>query len=702
MTTGRAGAGVSADHEALRSRLKVAEYERLLAEERARLGRFRLTGRTERRVAALLAPTEVWGWHLLPDRRWPGTRTANIDMIHVGPGGVLVIDVKTWKAPRVEDERLFNGTEPADDDVAKLLRVVEMVEAATAAVGLAPLQVIPVIVFAGRRNPELQLGRLELVGERGLVPWLTRRPARLSEEQVLTLTEGLAEHFPAYDVAPPTTVTVLEPNPVVPRAAQPDPDELVLFDADEIESSIMAAAMAQPIESWMTWLHPEQTKLVRQSRSGPARIRGPAGTGKTVVGLHRAAYLAATRPGRILYTSYVRTLPAVLGALYGRLAPVTRERVEFTSIHRWAGRLLRDRGLDVTCDQNRAGLLFNTAWAKAGRHSVLESLDLHPNYWRDEIDYVVKGRGLTDFAEYVSLRRVGRRSPLQPDQRAAVWDLYRAYDGLLREAGVSDVNDVLRRALSIVRQEPVDPPYAAVIVDEVQDLNLLGVQLLHALVGDRPDGLLLIGDGQQAVYPGGFSLSEAGINVTGRSTVLRVNYRNTAEILDVASQVVTTDPYDDLDGVPEPGSRDVQVSRTGGVTIRVDQPDGQLHDLSLVTAVRQHHTELGVRLGDMAVLCTTNWKAAHYLRVLPAAGIDCAALENYDGTTTQQVKVGTFHRAKGLEFVNVYLPGLSSRPIERLSDEPESTYKERVELAHRQLFVGMTRARDLLWLGYRD
>ena len=702
MTTGVAGAGVSADHEALRCRLQIAEYERLLAEKRARLARFQLTGISERRVAALLAPTEVWGWQLLADRRWPGTQASNIDMIHVGPGGVLVIDVKTWKAPRVEDERLFNGAVLGDDVLAKLMRVVQLVEDATVPLGLAPLGVVPVVVFAGRHDPELQVGRVELVGEHGLVPWLTRRPPRLSEEQVQALTTTLAEHFPAYDVPPPTQVSVLEPSPVVPRTEPPDPDELVLFDAHEIERSVMSAALAEPIETWMTWLHPAQNRLVRQTRSGPARVRGPAGTGKTVVGLHRAAYLAATRSGRVLYTSYVRTLPAVLGSLYARLAPTTAERVDFTSVHRWAFDLLRERRIEHACDQARARSLFNKAWVSVGRYSVLDALDLHVDYWWDEISYVVKGRGLTDFADYASLRRVGRRTPLPQEQRAAVWDLHLAYDGLLRESGVDDFNDVLRLARDSVRQRQVDPPYAAVIADEVQDFNLLGVQLLHALAGDGPDGLLLIGDGQQAVYPGGFSLSEAGITVTGRSGVLRVNYRNTAEILDLAWQVVAADSFDDLDGAPESGSRDVQVARTGGGTIRVDQPDGGLHDVALVTAIRQHHSELGVRLGDMAVLADTNWKACHYQRVLQAEGIDCVQLEEYDGTKAERVKVGTFHRAKGLEFVNVYLPGLSTQPIDRLTGEPDSTYTERLELAHRQLFVGMTRARDQLWLGYRD
>ena len=141
--------------------------------------------------------------------------------------------------------------------------------------------------------------------------------------------------------------------------------------------------------------------------------------------------------------------------------------------------------------------------------------------------------------------------------------------------------------------------------------------------------------------------------------------------------------------------------RTGGLAIRVDQPDPVLHDAALVTAIRQHHDDLGVRYGDMALLADTNWKANHYHRHLRAAGIPTVDLEDYDGTTSERVKVGTFHRAKGLEFAHVYLPRLrEDAAVDRLTEEAEHTYQERLELAHRQLFVGMTRARDLLWLGY--
>lgn len=693
-------AGVSARVEALRSQLRIDQYERLLAEEHGRLRRFRLASVTERRVASQLEPMSVWGWTLLPDRRWPRSRVANVDMIHVGPGGVLVIDVKAWKEPRVEGGHLYNGEALRDATVDTLLAVTALVEEAVSALGLAPLGVVPIMVFAGRREPRRRLGRVELVGEQGLVGWVSGRPPRLDGHQVRDLVALLDREFPPYDQPLPTAVSVIAPDPVIPRTSGPDPQELVLFDAEQLEQSLLSAALAEPIESWMTWLHPEQVRLVRQSRNGPARIRGPAGTGKTVVGLHRTAYFAATRPGRILYTSFVRTLPTVLRSLYCRLSPETVGRVEFVGLHRWAFDLLRARGVDVRCDLDRAKSLYNRTWAQVGRHGPLGDLQTHPEYWWEEISCVIKGRGITELADYTSLRRVGRGTPLQAEHRAAVWDLFTAHDEACRAEGVRDLNDVLRIALDSIRSQPLDPPYASVVVDEVQDLNQVGVQLLHALVGDRPDGLLLIGDGQQAVYPGGFTLAEAGISVSGRSTVLKVNYRNAAEILDVATAIVAADEFDDLDGTAQAGTRDLQVSRSGGVTVRVDQPGGELHDAALLTAIRQHRDELGVRPGDMAVLVGSRWVAARYRRLLVAEGIAAIDLAAYDGTTTASVKVGTFHRAKGLEFANVYLPRLAETPVDRLRDEADSTYRERVELAHRQLFVGMTRARDLLWLGY--
>lgn len=693
-------AGASADREVLRSRLRIDEYRRLLAAEHERLQGFQAAGRTERRIAGLLEPMHVWGWRLLPDRRWPGTRHANVDMVHVGPGGALMIDVKSWAEPRIEGGTLFRGDVDATDDIDKLLRVTDLAEQAVAGLGLVPLEVTPVIVLAGRRRLATRLGRVHVVGEPDLLSWVMRRGQRLTDEQVTLVAGTLATTFPAHEEPGPVVVGIARPEPVIPRVVPPPVESGTLFDPADLELAILEAALAEPIESWMTFLHPDQARLVKRSWNGPARVRGPAGTGKTVVGLHRAAYLAATRPGRILYTSYVRTLPKVLAQLFARLAPTSTHRVEFSGIHAWACALLRERRVPFTLDRARAASMFNRAWARQRRGSPLAALDVSVDYWRDEIDWVIKGRGLTDFDQYADLVRVGRRTPLQPEHRAAVWDLYTEYDGLMRAAGLHDFNDVLLMALAEVLREPPQPAYTAVVVDEVQDLTCVGVRLLHALVGDRPDGLLLIGDGQQAVYPGGFTLVEAGIAVTGRGTVLRTNYRNAAEILDAAAEVVADDAFDDLDGSPVDGHRDVEVARRGGQTIVVEAADVTSHDIALVTRLRQSVDELGVRYGDMAVLAPSNALATRYAVLLASYGIPAVTLDSYDGTTSTAVKVGTFQRAKGLEFAYVFLPQLRHARREQQAGESDSAYREGLELERRQLYVGMTRARDGLWLGY--
>jgi superfamily I DNA/RNA helicase len=151
--------------------------------------------------------------------------------------------------------------------------------------------------------------------------------------------------------------------------------------------------LASPIEEWMSFLHPDQAKLARRSFNGPARIRGAAGTGKTVVGLHRAAYLARTRRGKVLVTTFVRTLPDVLQHLLERLAPDVAGRIEFVGVHAFARRLLRARGVEVNLDPQGAESSFDTVWGQVPSTSPLRSSSAQPGYWREEINYVLKAAG---------------------------------------------------------------------------------------------------------------------------------------------------------------------------------------------------------------------------------------------------------------------------------------------------------------------
>jgi hypothetical protein len=179
-----------------------------------------------------------------------------------------------------------------------------------AEVGLPPLEVVPVLAFAGRKGITEQLGRVQLLGERDLLAYCARRGNRLTDGQVERLLARLMQDFPPYgtEAAAPESsdpAEVVEPPPV-PEPVLAVDDVAVqealdgMEDPAELQRAVLEAALAEPIEDWMTFLHQDQARLVRRTFNGPARIRGAAGTGKTVLGLHRAAYLAATRPGRIL------------------------------------------------------------------------------------------------------------------------------------------------------------------------------------------------------------------------------------------------------------------------------------------------------------------------------------------------------------------------------------------------------------------
>jgi hypothetical protein len=667
-------------------RRQVRQLTELLGELRRRQRAWETGGRGEQAVVRVLVGMDA-AWHVLADRRWPGTRRANIDVILVGPGGVFVIDVKTWRAEvRVEHGRLWRGQADAQDAATKLLDQTRAVEEVLAGTGLAPTEVVPLLVLAGRRNAPAQLDRVHILDEEGLIRELVRWGVRLPPALVDRLIAILDRECP--------------PMPGSERPGPPPaPDTDALLSRDELWQALQDAAECEPIESWMTWLHPLQAQQVSREFSGPARIRGGAGTGKTVLALHRANYLAS-RGRRVLFTSYVKTVPAVHEALFARLAPARRDAVKFMTVHALAAHWLRDHRVKGRVDDQAAKVCFDEAWESTGFRSTLSGLGQAKRYWHNEISTVIKGRGLADFDEYARLARVGRRAPLSPSARADVWELYEDYSERLTSRRILDWDDTLRIARDLARDRlssGADTGFDAVIVDEVQDLTCVGLQFLHALVGDRPDGLLMVGDGQQSVYPGGFTLSEAGISVVGRSTVLTRNYRNRESILRYALIVVAGDQFDDLDVDVVRDRRDLKAARPGGTVVEFA---GALasRGAAMCEYIRNLRDQDGVRYGDMAVLAPANATVNRWREVLKGGGIPAIPLEDYVGVPGDQVKVGTFHRAKGLEFAHVLIPDRERYPRPRSPRESADAYRERTELERRILFVAMTRARDGLWL----
>jgi hypothetical protein len=677
-------AGTAADIQSRRQRMLTEQHERAAALARRQTARRAVPSHVERDVAAAFAPLTEIGYRLLPDREWPGRRSERVDLIVVGPSGLYLVDTRSWSDVTIEGGRVYRVDLDVTDDLASLADLAYATEARMADLGLAPGEIHPLVVLAGRSGIRARIGTVEIVGETDVAGHVLARGSRLTEQQVEDVLGASREFFPGADE---------EAQPAL-EAGRPLGGTALVRQ--------LASTPAEPrLEDWMAFLDPEQARLVRRSFGGPSRIRGAAGTGKTVLGLHRAAYLARSQPGIVLVTSFVSTLPAVLSSQMERLAPDISRRIEFVGTHAFAKRLLTDRGVPSNHQPAIADAEFDLAWRTVGKPGILGQLDAKPTYWDDEIEHVIKGRGVTSFEEYAELPRTGRRRGLTIEQRRAVWELYTTYQSRMESRGAHDEADLILLAERSLRENPLDR-YGAVIVEEAQDMSPAMIRMLHHLVGDRPDGLTLIGDGQQGIYPGGYTLAEVGISLQGRGSVLGHNYRNTAEILEFARTVVTDDEFVDIEGGTTGGDRVQSVARTGAEPLVVRFTNRATHDAELPRRIREMVAGGHASFGDIGILSLTTFGVRAALDSLRRANIPVLELTRYNGKPVDAVKVGTVKRAKGLEFGQVLIAQVPSTLLpgdNSFVPQQESAEAEHTELQKRELYVAMTRARDGLWVG---
>lgn len=611
-----------------------------------------------RRVLTALLMRTAQGWHLFI-RRDPAPADTAVAYL-VGPGGVFTVVV---------------GERPPDERAA-LIIAREAEERC-----------------AGMRGPRDQVLANSAVRHVVVLPGTGKRMSSplyqvLTERDLDSLyrTDGvLLNRRQAESVANQLAIRLKEYQRVGVGTAQRAPEGDGMLNAEELTADQVAAAQERPFETWMTFLHPHQHAIATRDYAGPARISGPAGTGKTVVALHRLRHLARHTTGPLLFTTFVRTLPVVHRESFRRLAPELADRIQFVHLHAWARSFLTDRGLPATVHSTQVNTAFSHAWM--AHRTSLQELAPATGYWQDEIDRVIKGRGLATLQDYTAISRRGRSVPLNGSQRALVWQLYETYERNLAEKHLMDHNDLISSALRELIARPLDEPYAAVVVDEVQDITLTGLRLLHQLSGDGPNRLLLVGDGQQQVYPGGWRLSEAHIPVRGRGEVLRVNYRNRANILGFAQRFQATNNVDDLDGAEGVALRDVECANPGGETRRWRGPEADLPN-ALVDAVKT----LPVPKDHAALIIFDHRSLKRCTEILNRAGIPLQRLDQYTGEPVGALKIGTVHRAKGLDFqavLTVLFPPEDART--------EAAEHENREQRVRQHLVAATRARDYLW-----
>jgi superfamily I DNA/RNA helicase len=512
--------------------------------------------------------------------------------------------------------------------------------------------------------------------------------------------ETLTDHLPEVvvdrllAVALGEAVEVVAPAPPAEGEPASAPQFQLLEDIDEFRR-----VLDQPLEAWVGYLHPDQARIVDGRFAGPVKVTGSAGTGKTVVAMHRARTLSR-RNRHVILTSFTNALCQNLERNINILCNNDeKSRIKIMTVDSLASKILTksdDRTDVVTSEETLAEL--DRAWAA-------RPIEGRTRAWlQSEFDDVFNAHGVRTWDAYREIPRVGRGLPLMEAQRKAVWDTVGPIFKRWAESGRDTFAGRAALAAAAVQADPqlvertMGHRVGAIIVDEVQDLDACRLKLVRAVAGDRSDALMVVGDAGQRIYAPPVSLRSCGINVVGRSHVLRVNYRTTAQIRRFADKV-NVDASDDLDEGLEQRRR-VRSVRVGPTPNYVGSSTEADEVAQIVRAI-QLWTTGGIQHGEIAVFVSTNQRADQCRHGLRTAGIPASDLGGRPDEAASAVTVTTLHRAKGLEFKAVVVAGASDQVIpstRTLQSQDELGLGRERDL----LYVGLTRARDHLvitWTG---
>ena len=480
-------------------------------------------------------------------------------------------------------------------------------------------------------------------------------------------------------------------------AALERPESQSLFHLVEGEEELERIFDA-PLDQWRVFLHSSQRKLVERDVNGPTRVLGGAGTGKTVVLMHRARYLAervfSESADRLLVTTFTRNLAIDLAENLRSLCPGAIERIEVKNIHAWARSFYEQqvgRRLAVLDSEERRRELMSQATAAAPG----EGFEL--SFYLEEWDQVVQPQEIVSRDGYFRARRVGRGTRLGREQRAGVWAVLARYRELLEHEGLVEWQDVVREARLYIEQNGVKLPYRAILADEVQDLSPPELKLLRAMVPPGKNDLFLVGDAHQRIYGNMARLGACGIEIRGRSKRLKLNYRTTEQIRTRAVAILEKLEVDDLDGGVD--SMTGYRSLRSGPEPRVQHCERLEEERDLILETIRTWLE-STPAEDICLGARTNDLIHRYAEVLAQANIPHVQIKGEATPAKSGVRLATMHRLKGLEFKKVLLAGVQAGevPLElresALADEASAEDHEKRERC--LLYVAMTRARDEL------
>ena len=516
-----------------------------------------------------------------------------------------------------------------------------------------------------------------------------------TEETLLTLTD----HLPAEAAeALLELATGGKPKaPAPPPTGSPfdHPDAMRRFrmmtDVDELRR-----ALDYPWDKWTVFLHPEQRRLVARDWAGPARVSGTAGTGKTIVALHRAVHLArAHDDARVLLTTFSDPLANALRTKLKRLIgnePRLGERIDVHSLDGVGIRLYTGRGGRRPAIADRAALreLIKASSEAVGGHKFTVQFLL--SEWDDVFD----AWQFTSWEEYRDAPRLGRKTRLPEAKRKVLWSIFEAVRCGLKARGLVTMAGIFTGLAASLTQSG-KPPFEFAVVDEAQDIGVAQLRFLAALGAGRPNALFFAGDLGQRIFRQPFSWKAAGVDIRGRSRTLKVNYRTSHQIRSQADRLLGG-TVADFDGNTE--DRTGTVSVFNGAPPAVQTARTEAEEAQIVAAWIAERAQEGVEPHEFGVFVRSEGQIERAKTAAKAAGLPFKVLDDHVETVSGHISIGSMHLAKGLEFRAVVVMACDDEVIplqERIETVGDDADLEEVYNTERHLlYVACTRARDHL------
>lgn len=505
-----------------------------------------------------------------------------------------------------------------------------------------------------------------------------------------------------YDVSEDDEIT--EVKDLSFRTALQNPASLSKFVVADNEQEL-TELLSDNLEKWRIFLHSTQRKLVTRPKNGPVRVLGGAGTGKTVVAMHRARWLAenvAENGQKVLFTTFTKNLAKDIQMNLSKLCSAeTLAKIEVVNLDSWVMSYLKGKGYDykLLFDFNEENRLWKAAYSEKP-----VDIDLEIEFFKEEWAMVIQPQSVNSVEEYKAASRIGRGTRLNRMQRIQIWPVFEEYRRQLNLAQIKEVDDAYRDARQSILQatEALGSKYCSVIVDEAQDMGSQAFMLIRAIVPEQKNDLFIVGDGHQRIYgKNRVVLSQCGINIRGRSARLKINYRTTEETRKVAVSILEGIKVDDLDGGED--THKAYHSLIHGPVPEQQCFESEEHQgLAIQQLLGQSESDPS----DCCVVARTKMELNKVQIHLQNIGIKTQVLDkDYSTANPGVLNLATMHRVKGLEFDIVFMASANkglvplASVIKQSNDAVSQRQKENEERA--LVYVTLTRARKQAYvLGY--